>query len=400
MSEGREPRRGEARRHARPGRRYLRDIPREADRDGLAEPAAAARIRDPSRSEISPPESAVTYANVGSPGRFSAITMPLAPASRARDAFTLYGHPPRLTSATAPRSEPPCAASQSCPFTPAIEPTSTSRWFAEIHDGGTASVGANGIRGARLARRPGSDGPNVRVGDRADADRVRRRRRRPGRPEAEEVPIVAGRDHRTTPARTTFRDGRDEDVRPRIGRDRPPEKLMMSIPSWHGGLERGDDLGAVRGAAAAERRRRGHVEHAVVADVRARRHALDVLDSRVTAAVRLAAEAGLARVDIRLHPGDNAGHERRVERLVAVERSAAGAGPGEAARDYHLRSRRPGRPLREARRYENPVGSRNGCSWSTPSSTTATFTPCPRSPVSAPNCGAPITDGPRLRSRW
>ena len=30
--------------------------------------------------------------------------------------------------------------------------------------------------------------------------------------------------------------------------------------------------------------------------------------------------------------------------------------------------------------YENPVGSRNGCSWSTPSSTTATFTPSPRAP--------------------
>src|SRR5262245_17350426 len=48
--------------------------------------------------------------------------------------------------------------------------------------------------------------------------------------------------------------------------------------------------------------------------------------------------------------------------------------------------------------YEKPVGSRNGCSWSTPSSTTATLTPCPWSPVSAANCGAPTTEGPRLRS--
>src|SRR5262249_27200080 len=59
------------------------------------EPAAALRIRAPSRSEIVPPDSAVTNENVGSPGRFSAMTMPMAPAARARVALTSYGHPPR-----------------------------------------------------------------------------------------------------------------------------------------------------------------------------------------------------------------------------------------------------------------------------------------------------------------
>src|SRR5262249_18865242 len=66
--------------------------------------AAAVRILEPSRSEMVPPESAVMNANVGSPGRFSATTMPIAPAARARPAFTLYGQPPRLTSAIAPLS--------------------------------------------------------------------------------------------------------------------------------------------------------------------------------------------------------------------------------------------------------------------------------------------------------
>src|SRR5687768_9084652 len=47
--------------------------------------------------------------------------------------------------------------------------------------------------------------------------------------------------------------------------------------------------------------------------------------------------------------------------------------------------------------YENPVGSRNSCSWSTPSSTTATLTPSPRAPVNPENAIVPSTDGPRLR---
>ena len=91
------------------------------------DPAAAALRREPSRSEIVPP-AVEKSANVGSPGRFSAITIPVAPASRARADLTLYGQPPRLTSAIAPRSDPRGgAASQSWRLPPEIEPTSTSR---------------------------------------------------------------------------------------------------------------------------------------------------------------------------------------------------------------------------------------------------------------------------------
>src|SRR6188508_2454138 len=43
---------------------------------------------------------------------------------------------------------------------------------------------------------------------------------------------------------------------------------------------------------------------------------------------------------------------------------------------------------------ENPAGLRKGCVSSTPSSTTATFTPSPVAPVTAVNCGAPMSAGP------
>ena len=49
--------------------------------------------------------------------------------------------------------------------------------------------------------------------------------------------------------------------------------------------------------------------------------------------------------------------------------------------------------------YERPVGARNGCSWSTPSSTTATLIPSPLAPVRPENCFAPMTDGPRFIDR-
>ena len=87
-----------------------------------------ARIRAPSRSEIEPPESALKTGAAGSPGRFSTMTIPMAPAARARVPLTLYGQPPRLTSAIAPLSDPVGRfASQSCRFAPPIVPTSTSR---------------------------------------------------------------------------------------------------------------------------------------------------------------------------------------------------------------------------------------------------------------------------------
>ena len=92
------------------------------------DPAAAARMRAPSRSEMTPPESPEKSAKVGSPARFSATINPLAPALRARAAFTLYGQPPRETSAMAPLSEPAGGVvSHSWRLIPLIRPTSTSR---------------------------------------------------------------------------------------------------------------------------------------------------------------------------------------------------------------------------------------------------------------------------------
>jgi hypothetical protein len=46
------------------------------------------------------------------------------------------------------------------------------------------------------------------------------------------------------------------------------------------------------------------------------------------------------------------------------------------------------------------VGSKNGCSSSTPSSMTAIFTPSPRAPVAAQNDGAPMSGGLSLSARW
>ena len=256
-------------------------------------PAAAARIRAPSRSEMVPPGSPEKSANVGSPGRFSATTMPMAPASRTRASFALYGQPPRLTSAIEFRSEPAASEpSQSCRFAPPIVPTSTSRWSVEIHEGGMLSAGPKGIRatppGARHRDRRAED---VRVRGRADADGVRRGCGRARRPEPEEVAIVSGRDDRHDARANDVRDGLDEHVRPRI-RLRPTAREVDDVhPVAYGCLEGGDDLGAVRRAAAAERRRSRDVEDAVVADVRAGRDAFEVVDCGMAAALRLDADA-------------------------------------------------------------------------------------------------------------
>ena len=50
-------------------------------------------------------------------------------------------------------------------------------------------------------------------------------------------------------------------------------------------------------------------------------------------------------------------------------------------------------PLGNPGGYDSPVGARNECVLSTPSSTTAIFIPSPRSPVVAQNVPAPIRPG-------
>src|SRR4029453_3109166 len=112
-------------------------------------------------------------------------------------------------------------------------------------------------------------------------------------------------------------------------------------------------------AAATERGRLGHVEDAVVADVRARRDALDVLHRRVTATARLRTRAGPSCWDVSLDARDHASDERAMERLVTVERRAVRARPGEAARDDYL-WRRPPWPFREARRIREPLRIEEG----------------------------------------
>jgi hypothetical protein len=84
-------------------------------------------MRAPSRSEIVPPESALMNANVGSPGLFSVMTIPVAPAALARDAFSLYVQPPRATSAIAPVNDPAGTEPHSSRLAPGIRPVSTSR---------------------------------------------------------------------------------------------------------------------------------------------------------------------------------------------------------------------------------------------------------------------------------
>ena len=159
-----------------------------------------------------------------------------------------------------------------------------------------------------------------------------------------------GRDDRHDTGAHDVPDRFDEDVRPGVRLRAAAREVDDVHAVLHGRLERGDDLRAVGGAAAAQRRRRGDVEHPVVPDVRTWRDALDPLDRRMTAAVRLAAEARLARLDVRLDAGDHTGDERPMEGVVAVERCAVRAGTREAAGGDHLGCRRSARPLGESRR--------------------------------------------------
>src|SRR5262245_3762596 len=126
------------------------------------DPAIACLSRAPSRSEIVPPLS-LNRGNVGSPGRFSAMTIPIAPASLARAAFASYGHPPRLTSAIAPRSDPAGSAGpspQSKRLAPPMVPTSTSRWSVVVQEGGMSRVGTKAIR-PRSGETTEMDSPNT-----------------------------------------------------------------------------------------------------------------------------------------------------------------------------------------------------------------------------------------------
>ncbi len=194
--------------------------------------AAAARSRAPSRSEMTPP-AIEKIPNVGSPGRFSAITIPVAPAALARAAFASYGQPPRLTRAIAPRRDPAGSVpSQSWRLAPATVPTSTSRWFAEIHDGGMLSEGENGIGPTPPGATTVIAGPKTcafataptLIASGAVAGE-------PAVPSPKKSRSLPAEMTGTTPARTMFvTAGMRTSVRGSACGP-PPEKLMMSIPS-------------------------------------------------------------------------------------------------------------------------------------------------------------------------
>ena len=180
-----------------------------------------------------PPGSPEKSANVGSPGRFSATTMPVAPASRTRACFALYGQPPRLTRAIEFRSEPAAREpSQSCRLAPPIVPTSTSRWSVEIHDGGMLSAAPNGILATPPGARTVIDGPKTcafavaptLIASGAVAGE-------PAVPSPKKSRSFPAEMIGTTPARTMFATaGMSTSVRGSACGP-PPEKLMMSIPS-------------------------------------------------------------------------------------------------------------------------------------------------------------------------
>ena len=75
-------------------------------------------------------------------------------------------------------------------------------------------------------------------------------------------------------------------------------------------------------------------------------------------------------------------------------RPAPGPGKTRATITFSFVQRRP--PRGKPAGYEKPAGLKNGFVWSTPSSTTAIFTPAPRAPVAFEKESAPISDGLRF----
>ena len=335
------------------------------------------------------------------PGRLSTRTMPIAPAARTRAAFSAKVQFPRETSAIAPFSEP--AGSGDVPpsrfpggpqrsrgtgalFVPMIVPTSTSCWSAFAQAGGVAPVRTNGTwvsgsaaPGAVTRERRTVD---VGVGERGNRDRVRRGPGRARRAEAVVVAVVACRDHGDDAGGSDVPDRFDDRVARRIDLRAAAREVDHVHPVAHRCFERGDDLGRVAHVTDG----RGDVEDPVVADLRTRR---DTGQSRRLRVVR-AGGCGRARV-----AGCDSRDVRAVEGGLRVERETGlvvRAGADEGARHDHLRRRPLLAALREARRVAVALpGRRIVFAGSTPSSTTAIFTPSPPVPP-------PMPPAPRRRS--
>ena len=289
-------------------------------------------------------------AKVGSPGRFSAMTMPIAPAVSGVRGL----HPVRTPTAADERD----GSGQGPPGAALAELAVDARDRPDVDEplvrgdpcrrDGVGGHEGHARKPAR-ARRPAATLPNtcafataptlIASGAVAGDPAVPRPKKSRSLP-AE----ITG----TTPARTTFVTAGIEDVVRGSACGPPPEKLMTSIPSRTAASK----AATISGLFAEQQPPSGaarDVEDAVVADVRARRDALDVLHRRMAAAIRLDAETRLARLHVGLHAGDHARDERPVEGAVAIERRAVRTRPGESPRDDHLRRRRP-RSLRKAGR--------------------------------------------------
>ena len=154
-------------------------------------------------------------------------------------------------------------------------PTSTSRWFAEIHDGGMLSAGANGTRATPLGETTDSDGPKtwafataptlIASGAVAGDPAVPRPKKSRSFP-AE----MTG----TTPARTTFATASMRMSVRGSACGPPPEKLMTSMPSRTAASKAATISGLFAEQQPPSGAGCGNVEYAVVADVGARRDAL------------------------------------------------------------------------------------------------------------------------------
>ena len=160
----------------------------------------------------------------------------------------------------------------------------------------------------------------------------------------------------------------------------------------HGRLEGEHDLRR-EGVEAAGRH--GHVEHAVVADPRARRDPREAADGRVVGAGR----DDRAR-DARGDPGDVRGVEGVLRGSARGGPARPEPGPGKARATITFGVVHFLPPFGKPAGYEKPAGLKNGFVSSTPSSTTPILIPWPMPPVVAQNVSARITDGLLFVSRW
>ena len=173
---------------------------------------------------------------------------------------------------------------------------------------------------------------HVRVRNRRGRDRVRRAARRADRSEAERVSVVPGCDHGDDAGCDHVPHRCDQRVVCGLGRRATAGEVDDVHPVAHGEFEGVHDLRRVRDHADRGR----HGKHAVVAEVRSRRHARQSAGRRMVGAPRGAGP----RV-----AGGDAGHVRAVERRRRVDCEpppATRGRPREDARDDHL-GRRPGR---------------------------------------------------------